>query len=60
VVGGVSVDNLEGLEKATALVTAGAIRPVIGHRFPMTEVVEAHRVVEKRRRKGAVILDWLP
>jgi NADPH:quinone reductase-like Zn-dependent oxidoreductase len=60
VVGGVSMDNREALEKATALVAAGAIRPVIGHRFPMTEVVEAHRVVERRRRKGAVILDWLP
>jgi NADPH:quinone reductase-like Zn-dependent oxidoreductase len=58
VVGGVSIDNREGLEKAIALVEAGAIRPVIGHRFPMTEVVEAHRVVEGRRRKGAVILDW--
>jgi NADPH:quinone reductase-like Zn-dependent oxidoreductase len=54
----VSNDNREALEKVCALVMAGAIRPVIGHRFPMTEVVAAHRVVEGRRRKGAVILDW--
>jgi NADPH:quinone reductase-like Zn-dependent oxidoreductase len=58
VVAGVSMDNREGLEKVCALVEAGAMRPVVGHRFPMTEVVEAHRVVEGRRRKGAVILDW--
>jgi NADPH:quinone reductase-like Zn-dependent oxidoreductase len=54
----VSTDNREALEKLCVLVSGGAIRPVIGHRFPMTEVVEAHRVVERRRRKGAVILDW--
>jgi NADPH:quinone reductase-like Zn-dependent oxidoreductase len=58
VIASVSIDNREALEKVCALVEAGAIRPVIGHRFPMSEVVQAHRVVEGRRRKGAVILDW--
>jgi NADPH:quinone reductase-like Zn-dependent oxidoreductase len=58
VIGGVSIDDREGLEKVCALVEAGAIRAVIGHRFPMTEVVAAHRVVEGRRRRGAVILGW--
>lgn len=58
VLAGVALDNREELEKVRALVEAGGIRPVIGHRFPMTEVIEAHRVVDGRRRKGAVILDW--
>jgi NADPH:quinone reductase-like Zn-dependent oxidoreductase len=55
---GVANDNRDALAKVCALVEAGAIRPVIGHRFPMTEVVTAHRVIEGRHRKGAVILDW--
>jgi NADPH:quinone reductase-like Zn-dependent oxidoreductase len=55
---GVAMDSREALAKVCVLVEAGAIQPVIGHRFPMTEMVEAHRLVEGRRRKGAVILDW--
>lgn len=55
----VASDNKEALEGIVALVEAGAIRPVVGHRFPMTDVVAAHRVVEGRQgRRGAVILDW--
>lgn len=55
---GVSIDHRAAMERVRELVEAGAIRPVIGHRFPMTAVREAHRVVERRRRRGAVILDW--
>lgn len=55
---GVSEDNREAFEAVRELVEAGALRPVIGHQFPMTDVVEAHRVVERRRRRGAVVLAW--
>ena len=40
------------------LVDAGGIRPVIGHRLAMTDVVAAHRIVDARHRRGAIVLDW--
>ena len=58
VIGGVAPDSREALERLCALVDAGALRPVIGHQFAMRDVVEAHRVVDRRRRRGAVILEW--
>jgi len=58
VISGVAIDHREAMARVRELVEAGAIRPVIGHRFPMTAVAEAHRVVERRHRRGAVILDW--
>lgn len=55
----IASDTREALEEVCALVQAGAIRAVVGHRFPMTEVVAAHRVVGGRKgRRGAVILEW--
>ncbi len=55
---GISEENSKTMENLAALVEAGELAPVIGHRLPMTEVVEAHRIVDRRRRRGAVILDW--
>ncbi len=58
VVGGMTEDSREGLERLRARVEAGDIRPVLGHRYPIDEVVQAHRLVESRHRRGAVILDF--
>lgn len=55
---GVAIDNVENFNHVVRYVEQGAIRPLIGHRFPMDQVVEAHRVVDARRRRGAVILDF--
>jgi NADPH2:quinone reductase len=38
------------------LLEEGAIRPVIGHRFPLSEAAEAHRLLEGRESFGKVIL----
>jgi NADPH2:quinone reductase len=38
------------------LLEEGAIRPVIGHRFPLSEASEAHRLLEGRGSFGKVIL----
>jgi len=54
---GVGTETVQGLEDLCELVARGEIRPVIGHRFVMDEIVEAHQVVEARRRRGAVIID---
>jgi NADPH2:quinone reductase len=34
----------------------GAIRPVVGARFPLEEAAEAHRLIEERRHVGKVVL----
>ncbi len=58
VIGGVTMDTRAGFERLRARVEQGGLRPVVGHRFPMAEVIEAHRVVERRHRRGAVVLDF--
>lgn len=58
VISGVALDDLAGLERVRARVEAGQLRPVIGRRFPMAEVIDAHRLVEARHKQGAVVLDF--
>lgn len=58
VISGVALDTLAGLERVRERVEQGKLRPVVGRRFPMAEVVDAHRLVEARHRQGAVVLDF--
>ncbi|MDU8910002.1 NAD(P)-dependent alcohol dehydrogenase [Aestuariicoccus sp. MJ-SS9] len=53
-VNGDSRDDLQWLLDA---VTEGRLRPVIDRRFPLDRIVEAHRHVEGRHRRGAVVID---
>ncbi len=54
---GVAGESRAALEGLLRLVGEGALRPVIGHRFSLTETVEAHRLVDRRHRRGAVIVE---
>ncbi|MBW3622689.1 MAG: NADPH:quinone oxidoreductase family protein [Armatimonadetes bacterium] len=38
------------------LLEAGTIRPIIGHRFPLGEAGEAHRLMESRESFGKIVL----
>ncbi|MEM1028708.1 MAG: NAD(P)-dependent alcohol dehydrogenase [Myxococcota bacterium] len=58
VVWSVATDSHASVQRLADRVENGRLRPVIGHRFPMTEVVAAHHVVDRRHRRGAVILEW--
>lgn len=57
---GINGDTRADLEMIAALVSEGALRPVIDSRFPMRKVRDAYARVEERHRAGAVILEIVP
>ncbi|MCC1480445.1 NAD(P)-dependent alcohol dehydrogenase [Roseibaca sp. Y0-43] len=52
-----SPDRAEDLQRLVQMVEAGQFTPVIGHRFALAQAQDAHRLVETRHRRGAVVLD---
>jgi NADPH:quinone reductase-like Zn-dependent oxidoreductase len=47
----------EMVEYIKGLVESGAFRPVIDRRYPLDEIVEAYRYVEKGQKVGNVVID---
>lgn len=56
----VVLDDQANVEAIADLLASGAIRAVVGPRFPLEHLVEAHRVLEARTTDGDVMIDVVP
>ena len=60
VIGGVAKGGVPALEFLGDLLERGEFRPVIDRRYPLVDIVEAHRYAEAGHKKGNVVISIAP
>lgn len=58
IVGGAAAERRDDLETLAQLAGTGRYKPVIDRRYPVDEIVDAHRYVDSGRKKGNVVVRW--
>ena len=58
VIGGVALGKREDVKLLAELVHSGVFTPVVDRVYPIDEIVEAHRYVASKRKRGSVVVTF--